>query len=212
MKRDLVINPMFFTSSFLSCEKDYETIIRRLFIESQPYSDHLKRLLVLSTPDCLDNKTSETYNKIIRETTVDTLRRDGYLKIEPKLRLLDHEDIKAYIIVEFDNFTPNATNPEFRDHIISFDIICHFDQWHLKDFQLRPYRIAAEIDSMIDKKHLAGIGETQFLGANQIILNDEFAGISLMYSVINGEDDRKNMLNPEDNDNFIEEFNEIFNS
>jgi hypothetical protein len=65
---------------------------------------------------------------------------------------------------------------------------------------------------MIDKKHLAGIGETQFLGANQIILNDEFAGISLMYGVINGEDDRKNMLNPEDNKNFIEEFNEIFNS
>jgi hypothetical protein len=38
------------------------------------------------------------------------------------------------------------------------------------------------------------------LGANQIILNEEFAGVSLMYSVINGEDDRKFMLNPEDNE------------
>jgi hypothetical protein len=33
-----------------------------------------------------------------------------------------------------------------------------------------------------------------------------------MYGVINGEDDRKNMLNPEDNEDFIKEFNEIFNS
>jgi hypothetical protein len=81
----------------------------------------------------------------------------------------------------------------------------------LKDFQLRPYKIAAEIDSMIDKKHLAGIGETQFLGMNQIAFNDEFAGLSLMYAVINGEDDKKNMLNPDDNEAFIKEFNEMFN-
>ena len=31
-------------SSFLSCEKDFETILRRLFIESQPHGDELKRL------------------------------------------------------------------------------------------------------------------------------------------------------------------------
>jgi hypothetical protein len=42
-------------------------------------------------------------------------------------------------------------------------------------------------------------------------LNDEFAGISLMYSVINGEDDKKGMLNPEDNEKFIKEFNAMFN-
>jgi hypothetical protein len=43
-------------------------------------------------------------------------------------------------------------------------------------------------------------------------LNDEFAGISLMYGVINGEDDKKNMLNPEDDKAFIKEFNQIFNN
>jgi hypothetical protein len=31
---------------------------------------------------------------------------------------------------------------------------------------LRPYMIAAEIDSMLDGKHLTGIGDLQFLGAN----------------------------------------------
>jgi hypothetical protein len=86
------------------------------------------------------------------------------------------------MIISFDNFTPNMGNPEFRDNIISFDIICHFDQWQLnKSFQLRPYRIAAEIDTMLNGQRLTGIGKLDFLGANQLILNDEFAGISLMY-------------------------------
>jgi hypothetical protein len=49
---------------------------------------------------------------------------------------------------------------------------------------------------MFNNKHLTGIGELQFLGANQIILTDEFAGLSLVYAAIHGEDDNKNMLNP----------------
>jgi hypothetical protein len=116
------------------------------------------------------------------------------------------------VIISFDNFTPNTTNPEFRDNIISFDIICHFEQWQLKDFQLRPYRIAAEIDTMFNGKHLTGIGNLEFMGANQIILNDEFAGLSLMYSAIHGEEDKKNMPNPADQAKFEEEFNKLFNS
>ena len=190
-------NYQFPKSSFLSIEKDL-SIITDLMLKNE----RLKRLLYYTTPDALDRA------KLTDDQTYELFGNN--IRIIPKL-VID-KTVENYVIISFDNFIPNATNPEFRDHIVSFDIICHFDQWHLKDFQLRPYKIAAEIDSMIDKKHLAGIGETQFLGANQIILNDEFAGISLMYSVINGEDDRKNMLNPDDNKAFIKEFNEIFNS
>ena len=43
-----------------------------------------------------------------------------------------------YIILSCDNFTPSG-NPEFRDNVVEVDIICHFDQWQLKDFKLRPY-------------------------------------------------------------------------
>jgi hypothetical protein len=132
------------------------------------------------------------------------------IKIVPKLYI--DGTVLNYVIISFDNFTPNATNPEFRDNIISFDIICHFDQWQLEDFQLRPYRIAAEIDTLINDKHLTGIGTLQFLGANQIILNDEFAGLSLMYSAIQGEEDKKNMPNPADNAEYIKDFNELFNN
>jgi len=49
------------------------------------------------------------------------------IKIVPKLYV--DGSVLNYIIVNFDNFTPNGNNPEFRDNIVEFDIICHFDQW-----------------------------------------------------------------------------------
>ena len=131
------------------------------------------------------------------------------IKQVPKLYV--DGSVLNYIIIGFDNFTPNRTNPEFRDNIIEFDIICHFDQWQLSDFKLRPYRIAAEIDSMFNDKHLTGIGTLQFLGANNIILTDEYAGVCLMYTAIHGDEDKKGMPNPMDEEQFIENFNELFN-
>jgi hypothetical protein len=148
----------------------------------------LKKMLYYNTSDCLDrpgvpeDKSYELFGKNI--------------KIIPKLYV--DNSVLNYIIINFDNFTPNMTNPEFRDNIIEFDIICHFDQWKLKDFQLRPYKIAAEIDSMFNEKHLTGIGKLKFLGANQMILTDEYAGLCLMYSAIHGEEDKIDMLNPKD--------------
>jgi len=55
MRKDLALKPTDFTSSFLSYEKDLETILRKLFVESQPYSNDLKKLLVINMKDCLDN-------------------------------------------------------------------------------------------------------------------------------------------------------------
>ena len=117
-----------------------------------------------------------------------------------------------YILIQFDNFIPNNTNPEFRDNTIEFDIICHLDQWELTDFQLRPYRIAAELDSMLDKKRLTGIGKLEFTGASQIILNNEFAGLCLKYRAIHGEEDKKFMPNPEDDERFVQEFKEMMDN
>ena len=182
-------------SSFLAMEKDL-AIITDLMLKN----NRLKKLLYYTTNNALDlsNLTEEQTSELFGK----------HIKIVPKLYI--DGSVLSYVIISFDNFTPNAENPEFRDNVISFDIICHFDQWHLKDFQLRPYKIAAEIDSMINEKHLTGIGTLHFLGANQIILNDEFAGLSLMYQAINGEEDKKKMLNPADEVAFIKDFNELY--
>jgi hypothetical protein len=75
--------------------------------------------------------------------------------------------------------------------------------------QLRPYRIAAEIDSMFSEKRLTGIGKLHFMGASQIILNDEFAGLTLMYQAVHGEEDKKGTPNPMDEEQFVNDFNEL---
>ena len=191
-----IINYEFPKSSFLAMEKDLQLITDLMFKNKR-----LKKLLFHTAPGALDMR------ELTNEETYELFGKN--IKIVPKLYV--DGSVLNYVIISFDNFTPNATNPEFRDNVISFDIICHFDQWQLQDFQLRPYRIAAEIDSMINDKHLSGIGTLHFLGANQIILNDEFAGVSLMYSAIQGEEDKKKMLNPADEEQFVKDFNQLFN-
>ena len=64
---------------------------------------------------------------------------------------------------------------------------------------------------MFDKKRLTGIGTLQFLGANQMILTDEYAGICLMYQATHGEEDKTNAPKEEDNIDIKENFDKIFN-
>jgi hypothetical protein len=47
------------------------------------------------------------------------------IRLVPKIKI--DSAVKNYIGIGFDSFIPNATNPEFRDNVIMFDIICHFD-------------------------------------------------------------------------------------
>jgi len=81
----------------------------------------------------------------------------------------------------------------------------------MKDFDLRPYRIAAELDSMFNNSKLTGIGRTEFFGATEIILNDEFAGVCLLFNVYHGEEDKKRMPNLSDQEKFEQEFKEMIN-
>ena len=182
-------------SSFLSIEKDMNIIINKMF-----ENDRLKKLLYYNTKDCLNKP------KLTEEQTLSLINKQ--IKMVPKLYV--DKSVLNYIIISFDNFTPSA-NPEFRDNIVEFDIICHFDQWQMNDFKLRPYRIAAEIDMLFNNQKMTGIGELQFLGANQVILTDEFAGLCLMYQAIHGEEDKKYMPNPNEEKDFITDFDQIFN-
>lgn len=188
MIKKLAMQPGEFNSSFLSCEKDIETILRKLFIESRPYSDQLKRLLILNVPDCLDND-SDLYKEKI-DISLKELSERGYICTIPKISLKEHEEVKAYIIVSFDNFTMNVTNPEFRDHVITFDILCNTDYWDLGDFRLRPLKIAGYIDGILNNTKLSGIGRLQFLSCKELIINEDLSGYTLVYMTINGSDDK----------------------
>lgn len=182
-------------SSFLSCEKDANTILRKLFVESEPYSSILKRLLVINTKDCLDNTESQVIKEKIQEMNLKTLRKEGYIKLEPKIRMPEHEEIKAYILISFDNFTPNETNTWYRDCTVTFDVICHTDYWDIGDYRLRPLKIVGYIDGILNNAKLSGIGTFNFLGCNQLVLNEDLSGYTLVYRAVHGHDDR---LEPQD--------------
>jgi hypothetical protein len=65
---------------------------------------------------------------------------------------------------------------------------------------------------MLNNQKLSGIGALEFLTANQIILNEDYGVVTLMYRATHGEEDKKGMLNPADEADFIQQFNEIYNS
>ena len=164
-------------SSFLSMEKDTGIIVNEIL-----KNNRLKKLLYYTTSDAMERPN------LTEDQSLSLLGTN--IKIVPKLYV--DGSVLNYVLINFDNFTPSE-NPEFRDNTIQFDIVCHFDQWNLRDYALRPYKIAGEIDSMFNLKKLTGIGYLEFMGATQIVLNDEFAGLCLMYRTVHGGEDEKYM-------------------
>ncbi len=101
-------------SSFLSVEKDLGIITSEML-----KNDRLKRLLYYTTPDAIHRPN------LTQQQSVEILGKN--IKLVPKLYI--DGSVLNYIIISFDNFVENRKNPEFRDNIVEFDIICHFDQW-----------------------------------------------------------------------------------
>lgn len=157
-------------TTFATAQKDLFKLVQQLIA-----NDKLKKLLFYQTKDALERPSLSS------EETLGLIHKN--IRVIPKLET--DEEVEAYVIITFDNFTTNATNPEFRDNTITFDIICHLDNWVMENYQLRPYLIMGEIDGMLNKKKLNGIGEVDFMGANQLILSPDLAGFTLSYRVIN---------------------------
>ena len=184
-------------SNFFSMEKDLGIIIDLILNNKR-----LQKLLYYTTPDAMSKPD------LTEEQAVSLINNN--IKIVPKLTI--DPDVKNYIYVIFDDFKTNDTNPEFQDNIIYFHIICHYSQWQMKDFQLRPFRIAAEIKTMLEQKELTNIGDIEFIGMSHLNYTDEFMGVGMMFYAIHGGEDRKGVPNPMDEEQFIEDFNEMYNN
>jgi len=65
---------------------------------------------------------------------------------------------------------------------------------------------------MFNNTHLTGIGKLQFVGATQTVLTDEFAGVCLLYEATHGEEDKKFMPNPKDEERFLKDFKDLVNN
>lgn len=158
---------MFLKSSFNSVEKDLAYITQKI-----SENESLMKLLVLK-----ENDTKPLSAKEKKEILKNNIR------IVPKLSDFN-TDVESYIVISFDNFTQNNENPEYRDKILIFDIICHLDTWNMDDFKLRPYKILGHLDMMFNKKSLDGTCTINFMGANVLSSNESISGITALYSVI----------------------------
>lgn len=191
---DLIKNKPLY-SSFMNCEKDVEKILEALFVKTKPYSDILKRLLIINNPDCLD-KDNEEYQKMIDSKTLRDLIKEGYVRLNPKIPRKEHENIKSYLLISFNNFSMNKTSAEFRDCQIDFDVICYLDAWCLDEYIIRPLKVCGCIDGILNSItdenkafltgggnniKMSGIGEYKFITCNQVILNEDLSMYSLSY-------------------------------
>ena len=158
---------MFLKSSFNSVEKDLAYITQKI-----GENESLLKLLVLKENDT---------NRLTAEEKKEILKNN--IKIVPKLTDCN-TDVESYIVINFDNFTQNEENSEYRDKMLIFDIICHLDTWNMGDFKLRPYKILGHLDMMFNKKSLDGTCTIDFIGANVLSMDDSISGITAFYSVI----------------------------
>ena len=176
MRIDRAIVPK---SSFLTVEKDSAIIASEIL-----KNERLKKYLV-----CNKKNTDPLFYSLTDEDEKNLT--EHIIKFAPKIKV-DNQEFN-YLVIRFMGFTPNMQNTEFRNNIIEFDIVCHYDHWNMGNFQQRPFKIAAEIDSMFNKKHLTGIGVLQFVSGDPFILTDEFGGFCLRYKAIHGEEDKTPM-------------------
>ena len=191
MRKDLIsFKPI--SSTFLSCDKDIQKILKVLFVQSRPHSDILKKLLIINSKDCLEENPE--YQRVINNFSVKDLIDRDYIRLNPKISRGTHQEVKSYIIISLDDFSPNIRNSQYRDYIISFDIVCYNDTWVLNDYKIRPLMICGYIEgilkSLTSSKNvksydanikLTGIGEYKFLGCKEVVLNEDLSMYTLSF-------------------------------
>lgn len=165
--------------SFLSMEKDLSIIVNKLL-----NNDTLMKLLYYTQKDCL---SAPALTMMQKQSLV-----NKNILLVPKIEI--DEKCPNYIVISIGNFKPNETNPQFLDCEITFDILCHADHWNLGNFKLRPYRIAAEINSLFNNKKLTGIGTLLFMGTDDLVMDGDLMGVSIMYKAVHGIEDQINPL------------------
>jgi hypothetical protein len=155
--------------NFIQTGKDLQLIMEKLVT-----NDNICKLLYYTGKDALSQPalTPEVKLSMINE----------YIKVVPVLP--KDIDMRNYILVQFDNFSPSSADPmNLIDFILTFDIFCNSTNWILDDYLLRPYAIMHEIDKMFGLSKLNSSGPINFIGANSIIINENLLGFTVSYRV-----------------------------
>ena len=136
--------------------------IWKLFVLLRYFISYIKRLLLINTSDCLYDMTNPVYLNKIKNTSIADMREQGYIRLAPKIPIGENEEVKSYLVISFDNFSPNNTNPYFRDCIIEIDILCVPEYWDVGNYRVRPIQIAGYIDGILKDFHMEYVPLSKF--------------------------------------------------
>jgi hypothetical protein len=156
-------------NNFTQISKDLQLIIEKLIT-----NDNLCKLLYYTGKNALSQPVLDIDTKL-------SMIND-YIKAVPVLP--KDIDMKNYILIQFDNFSPSLADPmNYQEFMLTFDIFCNSTNWILDDYLLRPYAIMHEIDKMFNLSKLNSSGPINFIGANSIIINENLLGFTLTYRI-----------------------------
>lgn len=212
MRKDLINIGNKIYSSFMSHDRDIEKVLKALFVQSRPYSDYLKRLLIINAPDCLDMNNTQ-YQKVIDSFTLKDLIDKEYIRLNPRIQRGEHQEIKTYILINLDHYT-QGQNPNYRDYTLDFDIVSVKERnvWVLNNYKIRPITIAGCIDGILNSvlnkngvnnglsptMKLTGIGRYEFLKCDLTVLNEDLSMYTLSYLGKHFSEDKKEITELEE--------------
>lgn len=158
--------------SFLNCSNDINIIAKRLLKNQE-----LCKLLYYTDDDCLSPD-----RRIVSDAEKAKMLHKN-IKVIPYLP--KDTDMLNYIVIQFDNFTSDPIKQEYISNYVVIDVICHIDNWLLDDGRLRPYLIMNHIDEFMRGSKLSGLGATEFVTAQQLLVSPSLAGFSMVYQAEN---------------------------
>lgn len=177
-----------FDPAFANMERDLEAIIRKLFVESKPYSDDIKRLLIVNEKDCLDSSQHQ-YRTIVDRYSVKNLKDEGYVRVTPKLELAEHQKSMSYIHIAFEDVVPSS-NPLYNNTTLGITCVSRLDLWDLDDYAIRPWKIAGYVHGILNDAKFSGIGRLKMMGASAFSFNEELGGVKINYMAIHDISDK----------------------
>lgn len=156
--------------------RSFELIGLQLDIITQKIlkNDKIVKLLINTTRDALNDK------ELTQEERMSVIK-DKYITLVPYLPKED--EIKSYLIIGFDQFSPSPVTDKGMDYILSIDVLCHKDLWIMNGLCPRPYLIMNEIKKEFHMAKLDTWGPAVFTGAPSLVANDNYMGFSMLFSM-----------------------------
>lgn len=108
---------------------------------------------------------------------------ESQIKLVP--RIPKDPEMKNYLIISLDNFNAVGDLNTFKSYSLSFDILCHADNWTMDDYMIRPFKIMAELDKTFNGSKIDTLGPVTFSSARQLLVSEELMGYSVYYDVEN---------------------------